>query len=89
MNWLALPVVACTAYWLLALGAALKRLREPAPRLLYQPPVSILKPIRGRDEHFYDAILSHARQQYPEFEIIFGVRDSSDAAWIDIHRLIG
>ncbi len=88
VTWLPLPVVACAAYWLLALFAALKRLREPRLVSTYRPPVSILKPIRGRDEHFYDAILSHARQQYPEFEIIFGVRDPDDAAWIDIRRLI-
>jgi len=88
VTWLALPVLACAAYWLLALLAALKRLREKQPISTYRPPVSILKPIRGRDEHFYDAILSHARQQYPEFEILFGVRDPDDAAWIDIRRLI-
>ena len=88
MTWVALPGLACAAYWLLALLAALKRLREKPPVSSYRPPISILKPIRGRDEHFYDAILSHARQQYPEFEIIFGVRDPDDAAWADIHRLI-
>jgi len=43
------------------------------------PPVSILKPIRGRDARFYEAIRSHALQRYPaEFEILFGAADPDD-----------
>ena len=88
MIWLALPAFGSAAYWLIALYASLRRLREAPPPEAYTPPVSILKPIRGRDEHFYQAILSHAEQQYPAFEIIFGIRDPSDAAWPDVNRLI-
>lgn len=88
MIWLGLPALACTAYWLLASFASLRRLRERTPLPVFTPPVSILKPIRGRDEHFYSAILSHAQQHYPEFEILFGVRDPNDPAWPDIRRLI-
>ena len=88
MIWLGLPALACTAYWLLAVYAALKRLREPVPQTVFTPPISILKPIRGRDEHFYEAIVSHAQQNYPEFEILFGIRDLGDTAWTDVRRLI-
>jgi ceramide glucosyltransferase len=45
-----------------------------------RPPVSILKPIYGADDHFRQAIVSHARIVYPRFEILFGVRDSYDSA---------
>jgi len=80
-------LVACgIAYNLLAIAGAL-RFR---PRRLvsgYQPPVSILKPVRGRDPRFYEAIRSHAAQQYPEFEILFGVADADDASLPDIARL--
>jgi len=51
-------------------------------------PVSILKPVRGSDPGFYQAIRSQAIQEYPEFEILFGVRDSNDPATPDIRRLI-
>ncbi len=88
MIWFALPALACAAYWLLALYASLKQLREPRSQSTFTPPISILKPIRGRDEHFYEAILSHAQQDYPAFEILFGIRDPDDPAWIDIRRLI-
>ncbi len=86
--WFAVPALLSAAYWLLAIFAAVKRLTERNISSSYQPPISILKPIRGRDEHFYEAILSHARQEYPEFEIVFGIRDPNDAAWIDVRRLI-
>jgi ceramide glucosyltransferase len=84
MRW---PAVLCSIYWFLAIVAALRHpRRKPAP--LTATPVSILKPIRGRDEGFYNAIASHATQDHPNFEILFGVRDPSDPALPDIHRLI-
>ena len=51
------------------------------------PPLSILKPIHGRDPRFYEAILSHAAQDYPEFEILFGMNTPDDPALQDIERL--
>ena len=87
MIWLALPAVAASCYYVLALFGALrvavKRKNEPN----FTPPVSILKPIRGRDPFFYNAILSHATQRYPLFEILFGVADPGDPALQDICRL--
>jgi ceramide glucosyltransferase len=74
------------AYNLLAIAAAM-RFRGPAALPGYRPPVSILKPVRGRDPGFYQAIRSHATQQYPVFEILFGVADADDAALPDIARL--
>lgn len=50
-------------------------------------PLSILKPVHGRDPQFYKAIRSHATQDYPEFEILFGVSDPGDPALADIERL--
>lgn len=88
MIWLALPAWAAAAYYLLAIIAAFawrrKQKETPAgmPVLL-----SILKPVHGRDPQFYQAIRSHAAQDYPEFEILFGVSDAADAACEDIRRL--
>jgi ceramide glucosyltransferase len=61
----------------------------PGPRPLAPAlaPISILKPVHGRDPRFYEAIRSHAEQDYPEFEILFGVADASDPALEDIARL--
>ncbi|MGE5645542.1 MAG: bacteriohopanetetrol glucosamine biosynthesis glycosyltransferase HpnI [Acidobacteriota bacterium] len=85
---------AAAAYQLLALAAALLRKRGQTPFPegkgvcpLFRPPVSILKPVHGLDPDFYEAIRSHAVQQYPEFEIIFGVGRADDPAIRDIERL--
>jgi ceramide glucosyltransferase len=78
---------AAFAYQLIALLALLAQMRrrDPAPGTL--PPLSILKPIRGRDPGFYEAIRSHAAQEYPAFEILFGLSLPGDPALADIERL--
>ncbi len=87
---IAIIVVASVAglYQLVAIIAALSHRRQapiPNPQTL---PVSILKPVHGQDAGFYDAIRTHALQQYPEFEILFGIRSADDPARADVGRLI-
>lgn len=89
MTWLAAPAVVGAAYYALALVAGLKTgmgKGGASHRILY-PRVSLLKPVHGRDPRFYEAIRSHAVQDYPEFEILFGVTDAADSAIADIERL--
>lgn len=74
-------------YQLLAIVAALKQMRARVPQGGPMPGVSILKPVRGLDPRFYQAIRSHAEQDYPEFEILFGVADPRDPAVREIERL--
>jgi ceramide glucosyltransferase len=88
--WLALPALASAAYWLLVIVAAVKwggwvRLHSELP---VTAPVSILKPVYGRDPHFYEAIRSHALQDYLQYEILFGIARPDDPAAADIRRLI-
>lgn len=54
----------------------------------YTPPVSILKPVRGLDEALHDALWSHGAQDYPEYEILIGVRDMEDPAVPVIRQFI-
>jgi ceramide glucosyltransferase len=88
--WLTLPALASAAYWLLVIVAAMRwrRLKTSTPHPEAALAISILKPVRGRDPHFYEAIRSHALQKYPEFEILFGIADPLDPAADDIRRLI-
>jgi ceramide glucosyltransferase len=83
----AVPALAAAAYYVLVLIGALRWRRAKAPAAASLPPLSILKPIHGRDPGFYDALLSHARQDYPEFELLFGFSDPHDPALADVRRL--
>ena len=83
----AAPAIAAGAYYLIALLAALARLRSRESISRSTPPISILKPVRGRDPRFNEAIRSHAAQDYPDYEILFGVKDTTDPAVEDIRRL--
>src|SRR5215471_13729242 len=44
------------------------------------PPVSILKPVNGYDPGAYESFRSHCVQDYPEYEIIFGLSHADDTA---------
>ena len=88
MIWLAVPALASAAYWILVLVAAFRWHSRRPVQSADQPPVSILKPVYGRDPQFYDAIRSHAVQEYPEYEILFGMARADDPAADDIRRLI-
>jgi ceramide glucosyltransferase len=51
------------------------------------PPVSILKPLKGVDPEIWESSCSHCEQNYPEFELIFGVSDRDDPAVEVVRKL--
>jgi ceramide glucosyltransferase len=51
------------------------------------PPVSILKPLKGTDPGIYDSLRSHCLQDYPEYEIVFGLSDPADPAVATVQQL--
>jgi ceramide glucosyltransferase len=89
--YLLLPLtLLAAAYQTVALLACLARLavrRRPPP-----PPraggVSVIKPVRGLDPGFAEAIRSQVEQDHPEFEVLFGVHDPEDPAAVEIEALI-
>ena len=51
------------------------------------PPISILKPLKGIDPEIYESFRSHCLQDYPEYEIVFGVSDKDDPAIPSVEQL--
>lgn len=90
LRWiLLLLALAPFAYYLLAITAALRFFRNRPPVTKnFAPPVSVLKPVRGLDRDAYENYASFCRQEYPEFEIIFGVTEAEDPAVPVIQKLI-
>lgn len=46
----------------------------------FYPPISILKPLNGLDDHLFDNLASFCNQDYPRFEILFSLQDPNDPA---------
>jgi ceramide glucosyltransferase len=85
--------VTSIGYYVLCLVSAVRFLgeRKAAGRMARPiqspPPVSILKPLKGTDPEMYASFRSHCLQDYPEYEIIFGVSDADDPAIAFVERL--
>jgi ceramide glucosyltransferase len=86
-----LGIFSSSIYYLLCLWSAAVFLREQkAANKAYSfpdrsdaqslPPISILKPLKGTDPEIYKSFSSHCLQDYPEYEIVFGVNDPNDPA---------
>jgi ceramide glucosyltransferase len=77
-------------YYIVATSAALRFFTRERARKLpnYSPPASLLKPVRGVDFGSYENFASFCTQDYPEYEILFGVGDDADPAVPLIQRLI-
>jgi ceramide glucosyltransferase len=53
-----------------------------------QPPVTVLKPLCGVEPGLHAHLRSFCRQQYPTFQIVFGLRDAADPALAVVERII-
>ena len=74
-------VTTSTIYSLMVAAAAFRFRRRTAKATAtgYHPPVSVLKPIHGDEPDLEEHLTSFFEQDYPEFEILFCARHSTDA----------
>lgn len=76
-------------YYFLGLWSAIHYLRrKPVQMGSATQPVCVLKPLRGADPEAYTNFRSHCLQEYPEFDLIFGVQDAADPAAEAVRRLV-
>jgi ceramide glucosyltransferase len=88
LSWFFLAVagaglLSSTSYFLLSTMAAIRfrrRARTARGSDPVLPRVTLFKPVCGQEPGLEENLESFFRQDYPNFEIVFGARDSSDAA---------
>jgi ceramide glucosyltransferase len=64
------------------------QLRKEAVPIRELPPVTLLKPLCGAEPGLYEHLRGFCRQDYPDYHIVFGVRDPADPACSVVRRLI-
>ena len=74
-------------YCVLTVVAAIRYRQVKPGRARSLPPISILKPLAGVDEGLDANLASFFAQEYPEFEILFAVRDAADPAVAMVKKL--
>ena len=77
-------------YYFLALYSSwqfFRQARKSSQNLDYTPPVSNLKPIRGLDSEAYENFASYCNQDYPDYELLFGIGDGDEAVLEVIEKL--
>ncbi len=82
-----LPLLGCAYCGLCVWGAREFLRRDASFDFSFQPPISLLKPLKGMDPEIYSSLRSHCVQEYPEYEIIFGVSDAADPAIVSVEQL--
>jgi ceramide glucosyltransferase len=89
LGWLLFACSAAGCVYLLYAGLATRRFAARAlPHPTESPPVSVLKPLCGEDADLYANLASFCRQDYPSWQIVFGVQDPRDPAIAVVRRLM-
>jgi ceramide glucosyltransferase len=74
----AVLTVVAVLVWRMQRGPNTSRSRQP---------ITVLKPLCGAEPGLHEHLRSFCRQNYPEFQIVFGVHDAGDPACAVVKRL--
>src|SRR5260370_10505959 len=84
----ATAAVACAGLGQAVAGyLALRRFRVPSAPSTMRPRVSVLKPLHGNDAMLEEALATNLLQDYPDYQVVFGVQDPGDPALAVVERL--
>ena len=74
---------------LVGAGLVSRAARRPSLPLIGRslPPVSVLKPLHGDEPLLEEALASACRQDFPDWQVVFGVQDAADTALPVVQRL--
>ncbi len=75
---------ACTS---LAAALISRRRRNAAAPAHDLQAVTVLKPLHGTDPRLYENLQSFCRQNHPQWQLVFGVRDPQDPAIVVVRQL--
>src|SRR5258708_27443198 len=56
-------------------------LRDCAPKPIRHPGISVLKPLCGFDDQLFTNLSTFATLDYPEYEVVLGVKSCDDLAY--------
>jgi len=82
-------ILSADGFYILCVVAAIRFFREPAIEEEGDgPPVTILVPLHGADFQAYENYETLCTQDYPAYQIVFGVRDEQDPSVSIVRRLM-
>jgi ceramide glucosyltransferase len=85
---IAVGLIASAIFYVIEIWSARQFFRpRPSTQPPFQPPVTVLKPLKGVDVELYENLATFCRQIYPRFEIICGVASADDPAIAVVRRL--
>jgi ceramide glucosyltransferase len=61
--------------------------RRPLVAPIWRPAVTVLKPLHGDEPLLEEALATVCRQDYPQWQVVFGVQDANDPAVAVVRRL--
>jgi ceramide glucosyltransferase len=80
-------MITSSVYTALALIAVRRFARRQVSSTLFEPPVSLLKPLHGAEPGLEAHLATFFQQQYPTYEIIFCARQPDDAGLLTARKV--
>lgn len=89
LGWFLLAGSAAGCVYLCIACAAVRRFAgQQRPHAAAAPPASVLKPLCGEDSGLFDNLRSFCRQDYPAWQVVFGLQRQDDPAVPVVQRLV-
>lgn len=85
-----LGIAISLTFWIVSLLCTIAFFRRRSePSESFRPPVSILKPMRGLDDDLEPNLREFCAQDYPVYQILFGVEQETDPCVPILRKIIG